>query len=85
VVVNRTSPDRDLPSVKAVGNLEDVSPHRLRRKLLRLYEEHRNEADAQIKALKRLGSVHPCIPVPEMDSEVMGLGEIRRLGEYLFG
>jgi anion-transporting ArsA/GET3 family ATPase len=85
VVVNRTSPDRDLPSVKSIGNLEAVSSHRLRQKLLRLYKDHKDEADAEKKALKKLGSEYPCIPVPEIDSEVMGLGEIRRLGEYLFG
>ncbi|MEW6143722.1 MAG: ArsA-related P-loop ATPase [Thermodesulfobacteriota bacterium] len=85
VIVNRTSPDLDLPAVKDIKGLEVVASDGLREKLVRLYKEHGNEADAEKKALKKLGSKFPCIPVPEIDSEVIGLREIRRLGEYLFG
>jgi anion-transporting ArsA/GET3 family ATPase len=85
VVVNRTSTDLDLPAIKSIGDLEDTCSPRLRQKLVRLYKEHKNEADAEKKALKKLGVKYPRIPVPEIDSEVIGLSEIRRLGEYLFG
>ncbi|HVY55863.1 MAG TPA: ArsA-related P-loop ATPase [Thermodesulfobacteriota bacterium] len=85
VVVNRTREDWKLPALKPGwdGGL-GINPG-LRRKLEGLYGDYKRESDAEKKAFKKLGSEFPYIPVPEIDTEVTGLRDIRNLREYLFG
>lgn len=86
VVVNRTSRDRNLPALRgAWGGGGLTGKPVLMEKLGRLYREYKREADAEKRAFRKLGSEFPCIPVPEIDTEVAGLRDLHSLREYLFG
>jgi len=85
VVVNRTSRYWDLPGITGTMDLESLPSRGLRDKLAGLYKGYKHEADAEKKALKRLGTGYPCITVPEIDTEVIGLKDLRGLRGYLFG
>ncbi len=85
VVVNRTKVNDGLPGIKELDDGDFAGSPRLREKLLTLYKNYKLEADAEKKALKRLGSGYRCFPVPEIDTEVIGLKDIHSLRGYLFG
>lgn len=86
VVVNRTSRNRSLPALRgAWGGGGLTGKPVLMEKLGRLYREYKREADAEKRAFRKLGSEFPCIPVPEIDTEVAGLRDLHSLREYLFG
>ena len=85
VVVNRTNRHWDLPGITGAMDLDAIPSRGLRDKLAGLYKGYKLEADAEKKALKNLGAEYTCLPVPEIDTEIIGLKDLHGLREYLFG
>jgi anion-transporting ArsA/GET3 family ATPase len=85
IIVNRTKENKDLPGIKLLDVPDFAGSPELREKLMRLYKDYKHESDAEKKALRSLGSQHKCFPVPEINTELMGLRELHGLRAYLFG
>lgn len=85
VVVNRTNRHWDLPGINGAMDPDAIPSRSLRDKLAGLYRGYKHEAAAEKKALKKLGAGYTCLPVPEIDTEIIGLKDLHGLREYLFG
>ncbi|MFI5323741.1 MAG: ArsA family ATPase [Thermodesulfobacteriota bacterium] len=85
IVVNRTKEINDTTGIKIFDEADLTNNTKLREKLLKLYKDYRHEADAEKKAMRKLCMRSSCFAVPEICSEVIGLGDLRELGRSLFG
>jgi anion-transporting ArsA/GET3 family ATPase len=85
IVVNRTKENNNMPGIEIFDKPDLALSPGLRKKLLRLYKDYKHEADAERRAMKKLGSQRACFSVPEIGFEVIGLRDLQGLRRYLFG
>ncbi|MEQ9618603.1 MAG: ArsA-related P-loop ATPase [Deltaproteobacteria bacterium] len=84
VIVNRAAVDKDLSQLKEPDYKDIPGGREFRQKLLRNYDNYRSLISAEKAALERLQSRLTSYAIPDLDTEVITLKDLRGIREYLF-